>query len=160
MQRDRLDAPFKFENLVEVGNNFHQISVGQDWMVLCHSPNNSWGTNDLYIAASPFKNSIAVNTLTESPVAVERAVLAPINIEIFPNPGETFVNIRFELAELKGEALLEIFDASGKVLKSENILGNGTQTVQVDVSDMPSGAYFCRLIGNGFEAPVKTLIVK
>ncbi len=71
---------------------------------------------------------------------------------IFPNPMTTSATL--DLGELKGPATLEIYDISGKLMRSESVnLDAGTLTLPR--GDLSGGSYLLRVIseGNAVELP-------
>jgi Secretion system C-terminal sorting domain len=75
---------------------------------------------------------------------------APFQIKLFPNPvsasGSDFLNVYFYHPELKGEAVFQLIDATGKiVLEFKSSLGDVTH--MVPVSNLASGMYWltCRV---------------
>jgi len=73
--------------------------------------------------------------------------------KLFPNP--TAADFTLELAEVTtGNIDLEIIDLSGRVLQRQVFSGSKST---VNVSQLNSGTYFVRIIGNGFSS-VKRLV--
>jgi len=65
-------------------------------------------------------------------------------VVLYPNP---IRDIAFVLinTEIIGDVLLEIFDAAGKLVQSENAnVLSGSNTIQIDVSSLPQGFYFLK----------------
>ena len=69
---------------------------------------------------------------------------------VSPNPARDVVTIPF-MVPTTGQVNLELFDASGRMVRQ--IVGSeyepGAYSVDVDLSDMPSGIYHCRLYSAG-----------
>jgi len=68
------------------------------------------------------------------------------NLQIFPNPSSGFTKVQFLISE-QGFVSLELYDVSGektKTLFNEAKLP-GTYEMEVDLSDIPVGVYFCVL---------------
>ena len=65
------------------------------------------------------------------------------NVEAFPNPlgSQDFLNIKIQIAEAQ-EVQLQLFDATGKLWKVQQVEALENNTQQLDMSDLPSGIYF------------------
>jgi len=69
-----------------------------------------------------------------------------VNIKIFPNPGNNFINV--ELKNISNEILnLEIIDINGQVLFNKKLDNNFKQ---IDISSYSKGIYFVKLKGQDF----------
>ena len=62
-------------------------------------------------------------------------------ISVYPNPVQQFLSI--DLQSVSGDLILEIYDAAGKKVLSNQLLGN--QVHQMDVSDLSAGTYIVSL---------------
>ena len=62
-------------------------------------------------------------------------------IALFPNPTQSKLNIDFDLEKLESAVLVRIIDMSGKILKERDFLDVKTQTVTLDVNELPNGIY-------------------
>ncbi|CAL2108107.1 exported hypothetical protein [Tenacibaculum sp. 190524A02b] len=76
--------------------------------------------------------------------------------KVFPNPVKTVLNIK--LPENSTDGLVQIIDASGRVLITHEIEEEGTQ--RIDVRDLPRGMYITRFINKTGEAKMKKVVVK
>jgi uncharacterized protein (DUF1501 family) len=78
-------------------------------------------------------------------------------IELYPNPTSNYLNIDF--SEMKGRTKISVFDGRGSVINSFKTEGNSTQkqTINLDVSNYPSGSYFI-LIENQYANITKKFI--
>lgn len=70
-------------------------------------------------------------------------LIDPSLVQVFPNPAETFVNVRVDLNE---DIQIQVSDAQGRMIPnlSTPYLSNNEQTL--DLSQLPSGIYFMQLI--------------
>lgn len=64
----------------------------------------------------------------------------------YPNPVENVVNIVCKYADKEREYKLFMFSMSGTLIGSYTIT---EQTISIDMSGLPSGVYYFRLMGNG-----------
>ena len=118
-----------------------------------------WFTNAWRDSGSAYKSTHAFAglyslALASTPVGVEEveyayAMVNEPSLNVHPNPCRDYAEIR---ALLNGEGLtsLQIYDTSGRLVRSYEISGSGPVTVDWDGRDhasspVPSGTYFIRL---------------
>lgn len=163
-QRTNIDQPFEQKEVIDLGGDFHQITYNDELMVLGFSPDNNWGTNDLYIAQHPLHQEEEVVEEIEEPVVNKEEVSLPnqfvATLEIFPNPAESYANLQFELPESSKNVQIDILDLQGKLIRTEQVNQIGQQNIQLDVQDLPSGTYICRLAAEGVKAISKPLVIR
>lgn len=78
-------------------------------------------------------------------------------LDVFPSPFTDLVSIRFTT---NGDrTLVQVFGENGQVVRTlyNGQFAPGEQTLQADLSDLPSGAYYCR-VQNGMQQQVKAVI--
>ena len=80
-----------------------------------------------------------------------------IPFEIFPNPAVSVIGIQSAVFS-RQSSIIEIYDLNGRKLIEKQIPA-GTEEIEVDVSQMPGGVYFCRLIADE-NSLTKKLIIK
>jgi len=159
--RKNITEEFALSNTIAIGSNLSQLGFNEQYIVFCHSPDNTWQANDLYMLDNPLYKGASADEAAIAVLGVESAVPLPtLDIVIFPNPASELVNLRFELPIVLEDAILELFDNQGRVLRNVQVNGAGEQTIQMNVSDLPAGTYFCRLSAKNFDAEVKTLVVR
>ena len=79
--------------------------------------------------------------------------LVPVSrFRIFPNPADDVVNIILDINN--GETLFEIYNISGKMVKSQKLPISG----QVSVRNLNSGIYFLKLLGRTDYNTLKLII--
>ena len=76
--------------------------------------------------------------------AVDETLETPVKVTIYPNPASDQVKIQFSTATDK-EILLYIIDSQGKLVKTARIEGQ-TSEKDLDLSDLPSGLYYLRMM--------------
>lgn len=94
-----------------------------------------------------YSQTIAINYLSGS------------DIVVFPNPASTNFLLSFWLAG-KENVQINLFDISGRKVK-ELFSGNfssGQQDIQVEVSDLLKGIYFCQIISSGKISTARIII--
>ena len=79
-------------------------------------------------------------------------------LNIYPNP--TAGKFRVQCSEFKVEdATIELYDLNGRKLLEKQISA-GTENVEIDVSHLKNGIYFCRLVSEKYSATKKLIIQK
>lgn len=82
----------------------------------------------------------------------------PADFDLYPNPASTSVNIDFAKT-LDDNYAIKIYNNLGQVI-SQSEINAGADNVQIDVSDIPKGAYYISLEGgNGEKILTKKLII-
>jgi hypothetical protein len=98
-------------------------------------------------------------SLSES-VAVQRTVDQVELLGTFPNPTRTRATVRFAVPE-RQKVTLELYDVLGRRVRTlVNGEREGRQSMQVDVSTLPSGVYFLRLKAEGQMKTQRMTVVK
>ncbi len=72
------------------------------------------------------------------------ATTAEVEFELFPNPSDGHINLSYNLMTT-GNSTVFISDMSGKVVKTFD-LENSVGEMQVDLSQLGSGLYFCKVV--------------
>ncbi|MBL7950789.1 MAG: DUF1501 domain-containing protein [Flavobacteriales bacterium] len=78
-------------------------------------------------------------------------------LDVFPNPFTAVINLRFDASG--DRTLVQVYGENGQVVRTifNGPLARGEHRLQVDLSDLPSGAYYCR-VQNGMQQQVKAVI--
>jgi|GEM_PF-623800 len=84
-----------------------------------------------------------------------------ISVNLYPNPANHNIQLDCEISE-NTQAQMQIYDNVGQLVKNmTNIeLNEGIQTLNVDVSDLPSGMYICALQSNEWQTVKKFVIAR
>ncbi|MFN3952376.1 MAG: T9SS type A sorting domain-containing protein [Thermaurantimonas sp.] len=105
-------------------------------------------TNDLQPVTYKYFNF--VYELTTSGVGQSEHLNSLSNIRIFPNPAnnKTLVHLLFENSHA-GQYTLDITDITGKVVKVQSLgfVGEGSQRVEINTSDLAAGTYLVNVRG-------------
>jgi len=97
-----------------------------------------------------FETDIISGIIDESIVSV---------LYIAPNPVTAVMSIHYNLFE-SGEVTFSIFDNSGKLYTSiAKFSDSGEQSILLNINDLPSGVYFCRMSINNKYVAVTNFIV-
>ena len=81
------------------------------------------------------------------------------NLKYYPNPAGKKFGVQSPEFGVEICGTLEIYDLNGRKLLEKQI-PEGSETVEVDVSSLESGVYFCRLISENKSATQKLIIQK
>jgi hypothetical protein len=79
-----------------------------------------------------------------------------MSTRIYPNPASDFLNV-----ELNGKVDLlraELLNTMGQVLRQVKYTSLHGDLIRLDVSDLPAGVYFVRLVGNDFHQTNRVII--
>ncbi len=81
-------------------------------------------------------------------------------VSIYPNPALNSATIAFSVAE-PGLMQIDLLDILGHMVRNikEKVTGAGTFTADLDVHDLPTGTYYCKLSENG-NVMMKMLVVQ
>lgn len=80
------------------------------------------------------------------------------SIQVYPNPSNTEVNLLYRFSSASHKATLNLYNPVGQLVKSETI-SNNAGTVTEDVSALPDGIYYYRLVVDGVPVAVSKLAV-
>lgn len=130
------------------------IAVGDEWLVRSVSLNSFAGQNNVYVAFRHHAcTDMFILTLDDILVANTAGLEEnQLNVSVFPNPANDVLNINFSLEV----ASINVIALDGKVVLTENVSGFD---VQVNITELTSGAYIVEAIGsNG--AVVRTNFIK
>ncbi|MGK0233236.1 MAG: hypothetical protein ACI9VJ_000506, partial [Salibacteraceae bacterium] len=103
-------------------------------------------------------NSINESTIIyEEELGVSETIFNELNITIFPNPAADLIAV--QLGSLVFDELqVELFDISGKLIKSTNIK-KGSTIAYFDVQTVYEGVYLVK-ISNNKKSVIKKVIIK
>jgi hypothetical protein len=97
------------------------------------------------------------NLFGESRQSIELSSSAKLEQNI-PNPFTNSTTIRYYLPVNNGNAYINFYDASGKILKSVKLTGDGKGSIDVKARELPSGIYQYSLITAGAVADSKKMV--
>ncbi len=108
---------------------------------------------------APIKTNKTLNTLG-SPAAITPVAAENSSFLIYPNPAQKNFNAVIS-STCTGAAELQVSDVAGRVLMTKNVtLQNGSQTINMDASQMAPGVYFVTCNQNGHTQTQKLIIMK
>jgi alkaline phosphatase D len=79
-------------------------------------------------------------------------------LEVYPNPASTVINIHFETIRQDAYYVFNVYDISGKVMLTKSDIRFTDFTM--DVSKLPAGNYLCTLTEDGMEKGNTTVVIK
>ena len=92
-------------------------------------------------------------------ISVDNA-LSPGHITLWPNPFSTTLNWKYTGLEQQSDLTFEIFDLTGRVVKSHSIRQIfGGQSDEIPVSDLPSGVFIVT-VRSGHQPILRTKLIK
>jgi Secretion system C-terminal sorting domain len=95
------------------------------------------------------RNLVPVVRLNIStPVSTEETLDAYNIIEISPNPADSKINLNIELTETQERVNIRILDVNGRLLMDQPYENMKNESLEFDVSNYASGAYFLHFITN------------
>jgi subtilisin-like proprotein convertase family protein len=101
----------------------------------------AWGLNFIYAESS----------------GVEDELAEAITFKLFPNPASDIISLQSSVFS-RQSAVVEIFDLNGRKLLEKHF-SKSTKEIEIDVSHLPSGVYFC-LLNTENKSVTKKLIIK
>lgn len=82
-----------------------------------------------------------VTHLASTPSALNQTAANVLEVELFPNPVVSSLNVSMEL-EKEAQYSLGIFGSNGQQIRTQNFQGNaGNNRLNLDVNDLPVGTY-------------------
>lgn len=82
---------------------------------------------------------------------------AGLDFQVFPNPATDMINIR--LTEEEASSMqVELFDATGKLVRSINSTAYGSNITTIPTGDLAKGIYMVKVISNGFAGTRKVIL--
>jgi hypothetical protein len=79
-------------------------------------------------------------------------------VVVFPNPANDVLGIDLSKSELQN-ATIELFDASGRAIRTFRVKGNG-QVIRMDLTSCPRGIYLLKVWGSNFVRTFRVEIVE
>lgn len=87
-----------------------------------------------------------------SPVSVESLGEKYFDFDIFPNPANEIINIRFKHSEVSyNDAQIEIYDLNGKLILQENCTLHEQSQQSFNLLNLNNGLYIIRLHADGYQ---------
>lgn len=84
-------------------------------------------------------------------------VSAEYAITVFPNPSKGIFNLEMSRYEDLKINRIEIYSVLGDQVFSLNLTAS---TMTIDLSEMPQGIYFCRIVGESGEIAIKKMVIQ
>ncbi len=91
-------------------------------------------------------------------LSLEEAASNVRDLELFPNPAEDEINIRFGL-ETAGTIQFTVVDITGKRVQGTSVNGNsGTNLVLMPVNELSDGVYFVKIEADGYSKTLQFIV--
>ena len=100
-------------------------------------------------------------TRTETPNVQNNINATDITLgQNFPNPAKSITRIQIDLPNNMAKLDLTVTDLQGKIVKQINLseLNAGSETIELNVSDLPNGQYFYSIEGKGIKTTKKMTV--
>jgi hypothetical protein len=110
------------------------------------------GSNDGPAITNAISNAIAGIT------AVEQFTRTGTELTLFPNPSNDKVALSFKLPDGVNEGALNLYDITGKLLRSDKLTGPSGY-LQKDNSQLSSGTYFYSIAVNGITVSTQKMVI-
>lgn len=156
----------------------YPLTAGESYLLVAGSLGDGGATNDLVVATSgtseaqtTFYFDMTDNTwyyTTSTPMvrmnfdptlSVKDANIA-FGLEVAPNPATDATSVTFSVNNTS-DAGINVIDMAGKVVATQTLSGvNGTQSVEINTSDLKSGLYTVNVTANGTTVSKKLAIRK
>jgi hypothetical protein len=92
-------------------------------------------------------------------VAVNNTMAPTGNLLVSPNPFTTNVIFNF-LSDAEGQAVLKIYDATGRLVAARTeLVTAGTNAISLDISDLSRGVYFATVLLPGKDLDMKKVVI-
>ena len=117
-------------------------------------------TDGLMVAATYGAGVFTANVADVTGIDQNKSVAHGFYISsIFPNPASDIAYLDLRM-EIPAKATVQLYDLSGRLMKNISqavAYHSGENTIPIDVQNLPSGAYLCRVEVNGFVQVKKIL---
>jgi hypothetical protein len=123
-------------------------SVDLDWTVIAMVDTTGILANQVW----------RIRLIRESNVSVGAEINGLQNLAVFPNPAETFVDVKV-VGGYVGRMQIEMVDLNGKILMAGTFLQTATNVPRLNISSLPAGNYIVR-VTHGNELSFSRLSVK
>ncbi len=85
----------------------------------------------------------------------------PDAVLVYPNPAQSSIQVRYNMQESGETASLSIFNATGQLVQTRSISNlKGEQLEQIDIHNLPQGAYFLKISSDQGVASAKFNVVR
>ncbi len=139
------------DNSITDQNGYYKldnIGVGAYKIVYSKVGYGSYETQLNFDAMENSRQNRNITLLPKGTTGVDDVTVITYDIEVYPQPANDRVELRF--SSLQGDATVSIMNVLGGLAMSKQIrIADGNSRISLDVSNLPSGAYFITVSGNG-----------
>ena len=91
---------------------------------------------------------------------IKASDLSTLDFNIYPNPASETITLTFKAENPKG-MVFTIFDVNGKVILQKELVSvvQGENTINVNLSEIESGSFICRLEGDENSHATQMLLI-
>lgn len=128
---------------------------------------------DAYVAANPGKWNSTLNSFQWYPYTLMKknsvkrladenstSISAADLFSVYPNPSNTTSTFHFTMdSEELSKAFMDITDVNGKLIMHQTLAGLTDENLTVNLKDMNSGIYFCRVVNSNWSSTTSKLVV-
>jgi len=134
--------------------NFNYLFFASDQDVAPYNGNSFYRNIKIY-------DGTVCNTLDEGDNTEMLPESGPGALSLYPNPAQTSFQLRFSVQENVNSAELSIFNATGQLVQTRSISTlKGEQAEQIDVHNLPQGAYFVKISTDQGVSSAKFTVVR
>ena len=134
--------------------NFNYLFFASDQDVAPYNGNSFYRNIKIYDGA-------VCNNLDEGDDSAMLPESGPNALLLYPNPAHESLQVRFSVQESSNTANLSIFNATGQLVETRSISTlKGEQLEQIDVHNLPQGAYFLKISSDQGTASAKFTVVR
>ena len=139
------------------------LSLGQDLTVpISNNTYEILGTTYAIYRSREFEDLMINATIDTifTTVGINENEHADIFEEFYPNPATKYVVMNFQLPEGQNKLSYELYSSQGKLIHSETLEQSARKSnkLVIDVSELPSGIYHCRMSSGNITANRKMVI--
>lgn len=151
---DQLSYPWHelYEIDLTPDGGFVMVGVAQDWIALKNNIPGSFGwvvkTDSVGCLVPGCQDFFGVDEIDKPTV----------QLSLYPNPTSNFLNIYFNDPAFSGNALMQIYDIQGKLIREWQVTMNDI-TFMYDVSLLHSGTYILKVTSENTEISTQKFIV-
>jgi len=137
------------EVIASAGDHFQNDQMSMSWTL--GEPVIATIYNDNAILTQGFHQDMYIIT------AIDDIQITHFQVNLFPNPTPDYLNIEFKGNDKSEEAIIQVFDMNGRVLKEEKV-NDLNQSIRLNLQSFERAQYFLKII---YENQAKTFkIVK
>ncbi len=102
-----------------------------------------------------------ISFIAQNTTGIDPTDLSALDFNIYPNPASDNVTITFKSNDSK-ELVFTMIDVNGKVILQKELASvvQGENTISINLSEIKSGYYICRIKGDGNMLAIQKLVIR